>query len=261
MPIKRRSGNQMGQGHTQFGRAHSARFTLIELLVVIAIIAILASMLLPALAQVRKKAGAITCMNNLKQLGAAFHFYVDSSDDWLISLKESATWWGGAGDWWYIPFSKTADIEPYGAATGYDQGIWRCPGFESVTVGTFAPYGGYGPNEKNVIMYHTQIGDFGQKSSPKIAKINRTSQIWLIGCAGRPNANAFSYVPHIAIHANATSYPLWNGTTCTPVDCQQPACHHPGNRANCAFVDGHVGSRTFEQYNNNEDDIFAVNGY
>jgi prepilin-type N-terminal cleavage/methylation domain-containing protein/prepilin-type processing-associated H-X9-DG protein len=185
------------------------RFTLIELLVVIAIIAILASMLLPALSKAREKARAINCIGNVKQMMLGAHMYWDDNKDTFAPRNYT----GDAnytGVWFY-------EINKY-----INNGdIFLCP---SRTADYIRDSHGGTENMPTVYLRNCEVvKGYGSSSrnwgaSSKVLNVAYPSQLYY-ATDGREGTGNYAYVR----------------------DCIPPDYRH-NSRTSMGFVDGHAES-------------------
>jgi prepilin-type N-terminal cleavage/methylation domain-containing protein/prepilin-type processing-associated H-X9-DG protein len=203
-------------------------FTLIELLVVIAIIAILASLLLPALAKAKAKASAIKCLSNQKQIGLGYLLYAYDNSDYLPLAAH-------AGD--AAPCEWFFEISPYiakqtGSYTSLvaKANVVACPSAKldkvfPVSTPASQAYGGYGQN-------YIYLGYLVEEDRIKLAKVSKPVETCMNGDGldPAPGLNWYNFG-----YLYPPSHTPWGTTKVLPY------VRH-GRGDNYSWVDGHVSS-------------------
>lgn len=251
---------------SQTGRPMRAGFTLIELMIVVAIIAILISILLPALGAARDQAKAVKCLANLKRIGFAGIMYVNDNGVYPpMRLKEvrGQTYvnvYGRTKPRWQWFFDHgigpVINPTPYGGmpfgdsqTTTLTNNYFSCP---SLT-GEFARdirNGAYGYNHQYLGDSRTENGRF-PNFPVRESRITHAAATVLVadsrgGALGHGKHSYSLDPPRLATEVGAThhgpnpSKPL-EGLGHSPAESR-----HRG-KANVAFTDGHAEARTLRQ--------------
>ncbi len=184
-------------------------FTLIELLVVIAIVAVLLSLLLPALAAARESGRATTCLCNLQQLGMSVKMYGDANEEAVVALTETDT---GFVHWIEL-------LQPYIA----DGAICRCRSDASRR---------WEPDPFAIV--------YGRRTTSYVTNDRMTPALGIFKLAQvrDPSSRIFFGEfkdDQVGDHFHPQDWPLYLST---PQD--ELAIIRHRNRANYWFVDGHV---------------------
>jgi prepilin-type N-terminal cleavage/methylation domain-containing protein/prepilin-type processing-associated H-X9-DG protein len=239
-------------------------FTLIELLVVIAIIAILAAILFPVFAQAREKARQTSSLSNLKQLGLAFLMYAQDYDEILPPAHND----GPAGTttpdnygafrwpWLTLPYVKTMPLyrspsDGRDLAGAYCGGGCRDP--QNPAYGyLWGLFPSYGYNW----WYLAPDYRVPQGQNPAVAS-TRFSRAVSLGAVNAP-ADTLLLADSIWAPRNEPTnlamgyfviYPpfTWSGNPPLTMTSYGYVWPRHQNRANSAFLDGHVKSLTVDQ--------------
>ncbi|MCF6177589.1 MAG: prepilin-type N-terminal cleavage/methylation domain-containing protein [Victivallaceae bacterium] len=222
-------------------------FTLIELLVVIAIIAVLASMLLPALNQARETAKAISCTNKMKQIYMGAVFYMGDYNEYLPALEQKSpdgswNYWSGAiGHYLY----KKDQLETQNS-------LFECPSVNKLGFESSDRYTTYGPTLEagNATEALTKFGgwqlDWGERKKAKSFKVIPDKSILVIEKELKQRWGLRAVPYDINWYYIANKPPQTNWTAGGGV-----AYRHNGG-ASFLFKDGHVKSyKKYLQVNSN----------